>query len=195
VSRGGIVTGPVLPFSQADAITLADGRTLAVCPITPASKPLIAAAMTRLSPESIRRRFFAPRSELSDLDLHQLTALDGWNHYALGTCARSVDGALEGVGVARFVRTPEDPSTAEIAITVVDAFQGRGVGKALVARLVNAATVRGIRTLHAIVLPDNPAIIGLLQRHAPWARWRRHDDHLMAMIPLPAEPVVISAYA
>ena len=136
--------------------------------ITPASKPVIASAMTRLSPESIRRRFFAPRRELSEAELHRLTALDGWNQYALGACTRSDDGTLEGVGVARFARTAQNSSTAELAITVVDAFQGRGVGKALIARLVDAAAARGIRTLHAIVLPDNAAIIGLLQRHAPW---------------------------
>lgn len=178
-----------------EPILLRDGAALTVRPITPASKPVIAAAMRRLSPESIRRRFFAPRRELSELDLHRLTALDGWNQYALGACTRAADGTPEGVAVVRFARTPEDSSIAEIAITVVDAYQGRGLGKALVARLVNAASARGIRTLHAIVLPDNAAIIGLLQRYAPWARWRRHDDQLMAVIPLPAEPVVLSAYA
>lgn len=178
-----------------NSIILGDGQELSVRPITPASKPVIAAAMTRLSPESIRRRFFAPRRELSEAELQRLTALDGWNQYALGACIRGQDGTLEGVGVARFARTPEDSYAAELAITVVDAFQGRGVGKALFARLVNAAAARGIRTLHAIVLPDNAAIIGLLQRHAPWSRWRRHDEHLMAVIPLPAEPVVLSVYS
>jgi RimJ/RimL family protein N-acetyltransferase len=176
-----------------DSIALLDGRVLAVRPITPASKPLIAAAMTRLSPESIRRRFFAPRRELTELELHRLTAMDGWNQYALGVCARGADGALEGIGVARFARTVADPKTAEIAITVVDAFQGQGIGKALVARLIDAATVRGIRQLNAIILPDNAPVIGLLQRLAPWARWRRDGENLMAVIPLPAEPVVLSA--
>jgi RimJ/RimL family protein N-acetyltransferase len=179
--------------SAEDSIALADGRALAVRPITPASKPLIAAAMTRLSPESIRRRFFAPRRELTELELHRLTAMDGWNQYALGVCARGADGALEGIGVARFARTAADPRTAEIAITIVDAFQGRGIGKALVARLADAATTRGIRQLHAIVLPDNTAIIALLQRYAPWARWRHDGDNLMAVIPLPAEPIVLPA--
>jgi len=69
----------VLPLSLDESIHLADGGRFAVRPITPASKPLIAAGMTRLSPESIRRRFFAPRRELSDSDLHRLTAMDGWN--------------------------------------------------------------------------------------------------------------------
>jgi RimJ/RimL family protein N-acetyltransferase len=178
-----------------DFITLSDGRELAVRPITPASKPVIAAAMARMSPQSIRRRFFAPRRELSEAELHRLTALDGWNQYALGACTRGEGGTVEGVGVARFARTPEASPTAELAITVIDAFQGLGVGKALIARLFDAATARGIRTLHAIVLPDNEAIIALLQRHAPWARWRRHDENLMAVIPLRAEPVVLSAYS
>jgi len=176
-----------------DSIVLPRGSRLAIRPVTLASKPLIAAAMARLSPESIRRRFFAPRRELSEPELHRLTALDGWNQYALGVCDRVGNGPLEGVGVARFARTPEASTTAEIAITIVDAYQGRGIGRALIARLANAATTRGIRTLHAIVLPDNAPIIALLQRFAPWARWRRDGDNLMAVIPLPAEPVVVSA--
>jgi acetyltransferase len=185
----------VVPLPLTEAIDVADGGRFAVRPITPASKPLIAAAMTRLSPESIRRRFFAPRRELSAGDLHRLTAMDGWNQYALGACTRGADGVLEGIGVARFARTSPDSRTAEMAITVVDAFQGRGIGKALAAKLVDAATARGIRTLHAIVLPDNAAIIGLLQRYAPWARWRRNGDNLMAVIPLASEPVVLKVLA
>ena len=184
----------VLPLpAPNESIVLADGSRFVVRAITPASKPVIAAAMTRLSPQSIRRRFFAPRRELSELELQRLTAMDGWNQYALGLCTRGAGGALEGVGVARFARTVPDSSSAEIAITVVDAFQGRGIGRALVARLVDAATARGIRTLHAIVMPDNLPIIALLQRYAPWARWRRDGDNLMAVIPLPAEPIVLPA--
>jgi RimJ/RimL family protein N-acetyltransferase len=182
-----------IALADGGQIVLADGGRFTVRAITPASKPVIAAAMTRLSPQSIRRRFFAPRRELSELELQRLTAMDGWNQYALGVCTRGADGALEGVGVARFARTESDSNSAEIAITVVDAFQGRGIGRALVARLVDAATARGIRTLHAIVMPDNLPIIALLQRYAPWARWRRDGDNLMAVIPLPAEPIVLSA--
>lgn len=177
-----------------DTIVSADGRRFTVRPITAASKPLIAAAMSRLSPESIRRRFFAARRELSELDLHRLTAMDGWNQYALGVCTGGSGTPLEGVGVARFARTSENSTTAEMAITIVDAYQGRGIGKALVGRLVDAATARGIRHLHAIVLPDNAAIIGLLQRYAPWARWRHDGDNLMAVIPLASEPLAVAAY-
>src|SRR4030095_1809346 len=150
------MTRPVSRDAAAASATLVlpDGGAFLVRPITPASKSLIAAAMRRLSPESIRRRFFAPRRELSALELHRLTALDGWNQYALGVCARTPDGTLEGVGVARFARLDEDRRTAEIAVTVVDAYQGRGSGSALLARLIAVATTRGIRRLRALSLPD-----------------------------------------
>jgi RimJ/RimL family protein N-acetyltransferase len=174
------------------ALILGDGRRLEVRPITPASKPLLAAAMARLSPESIRRRFHAPRRELSELELLRLTALDGWNQYALGACTRAADGSLEGVAVARFARTAPDADTAEIAITVVDAMQGGGIGKALVTQLTEAAIVRGIRRLQAAVLPDNAPVIGLLRGLAPWAHWRRDGYGLVADIVLP-EPVTVSA--
>ena len=116
-------TPPETPF------VLADGRPVAFVPITPMSKPVIAAAMAHLSPETIRRRFHAARRELSERDLDRLTRLDGWNQYAIGACTVGADGKLEGIGVARFVRMTDDATTAEMAITVVDAYQGRGVGE------------------------------------------------------------------
>ena len=137
------MTRPVV----AESIVLADGRHVTVRPVTPASKPLIAAAMTRLSPESIRRRFFAPRRELSEVELHRLTAMDGWNQYALGACTRAIDGTLQGIGVARFARTPRTRRPPKSRSRVVDAWHGHGIGKGLVAQLVDAAAARGIRTL------------------------------------------------
>lgn len=176
----------------AGGLLLADGRRLAVRPIGPASKPLIAAAFARLSPESIRRRFHAAKRELSEVELHRMTALDGWNQYALGACLPGENGAPEGVAVARFARTAPDADTAEIALTVVDAMQGRGIGKALLAQISEAAIARGIRRLHAAVLPENAPMIALLRGFAPWARWRRDDYGLLADIPLP-EPVALGA--
>src|SRR4029453_15158783 len=154
------------------------------------ASPLVAAAVGGLAPEASRRRFFAPRRELSELEIHRLTALDGWNQYALGVGDRGGNGPLEGVGVAGFGRTSEDSKTAEIAITIVDAYQGRGIGKALLTRIANSATTRGIHVLHAIVLPDNPPNIALLQRFAPWARWRRDGDNLRAVITLRWVPIL-----
>jgi GNAT superfamily N-acetyltransferase len=176
------------PARMPGGLLLEGGLRLTVQPITPASKPMIAAAMARLSPESIRRRFHAPRRELSEAELHRLTSLDGWNHYALGACTSGAGGTAEGVAVARFARTEPGGESAEVAITVVDALHGRGIGRALLQQIVEAARARGVRRLHAAVLPDNAPVIALLRRLAPWARWRRDGYQLVADIPLP-EPL------
>jgi RimJ/RimL family protein N-acetyltransferase len=183
---------PILPV-EGEALPLPDGRRATFRAITPAAKAVIARALRRMSPESIRRRFFSPRRELSDIELERLTAMDGWNRYAIGLCTVGADGAIEGIGDARFVRLDEEPRTAEIALTVVDAYQGKGFGKALLARLVAAATIRGVERLQAFVLPDNEPILALFAKYLPQARWRHTGDHYTADIPLRVAPVRLAA--
>ena len=89
--------------------------------------------------------------------------MDGWNQYALGACARSADGTLEGVGVARFARAAADSNVAEIAITVVDAYQGRGIGSILARELAADARASGIKELVATVCGDNRPSVSLLK--------------------------------
>ena len=166
-----------------EVVTLRDGRTVTVSPITPAAKPLIAAAMATLSRETSRRRFFTVRYQLSDDELDRMTALDGITAFALGAVAHGADDAPHGVGVARYARDAHDPTTAELAILVVDAFQGQGLGKELVTRLVVEARARGIERLRALVLPDNDVVIGMLARHAPSVAIERYGDAMHADIP------------
>jgi GNAT superfamily N-acetyltransferase len=163
--------------------TLRDGRTVVLRPVTPASKPLIAAAMARLSPESSRRRFFTVRYRLSDAEFDRMTALDGTSAFAIGAAASDASGRTQGVGVARYARDADDPTTAELAIIVVDEYQGLGLGKLLITRLVAEAHARGIDRLRAIVLPDNDLVIGMLRKHAPMVEIRGDGDHLIADIP------------
>src|SRR5438874_6698085 len=118
---------PPLP----ETLRLANGYVASIGGITPAERPVMEAAMLRLSPESSRRRFFTPRFRLSERELTFLTSPDGIRHYALGVSGRADDGSVEGIATARFVRLKEEPSTAEIALTVIDPFQRMGIGKAL----------------------------------------------------------------
>jgi len=163
---------------SAPPFRLRDGRAVWFGPVTPAARDVIVRALARLSPESSRRRFFTVRYQLSDRELDALTILDGLNRYAVGATVRGDDGVVEGVGVARYVRTTADPQVAEVAFLVVDAFQGQGVGKALLARLAEAAVERGIRRFEGIVLPDNTPVLGLLTRHAPGTVTHRDYDFL-----------------
>jgi GNAT superfamily N-acetyltransferase len=141
--------------------------TITFAPITPAAKSLIQAAMRRISAESSRRRFFTVRRQLSDRELAQFTELDGWDRYAIGALAHAPGVPVEGIGVARFARLAGRADEAEAAVIVVDAWQGRGIGKRLLRALASAAFARGIVRLRGVVLPDNQPMLELLSRHAP----------------------------
>lgn len=181
---------PIETFSPLALPRLRDGRLLGIEPITPAARPLIERAMARVSPESSRRRFFTPRFRLSDRELDALTNLDGHDHFALGAVIEGGDGAPEGVGVARFVRVPERHDAAEVAILVVDDFQGQGVGRMLLARLALAALARGIARFRGMVMSDNDPMLKLLSRYAPGLSMARVDGHLDIEVPLLARHAV-----
>src|ERR671917_985489 len=83
----------------------------------------------RLSPETVYRRFHAPVHRLPDETVRRLVTVD----HDLREAIVAVVGG-EVIGVARYDRAPEDPSTAEVAVLVEDAWQGAGVGRQLLAR-------------------------------------------------------------
>ena len=96
-------------------------------PIRPDDKGLLSDGLRRLSPQSVQRRFLTPKRSFSRAELRYLTEVDGRDHVALvaeNPCAPT----RRLVAVARFVRNNEEPDTAEIAVTVGDSFQGRGLG-------------------------------------------------------------------
>jgi RimJ/RimL family protein N-acetyltransferase len=114
-----------------------------------------------LSERSRRLRFLGPKPVLGERDVEQLVDV--------GCCGRQAVAAIdqatgEAVGIARYVRLGADRQTAEVAFEVVDAWQGRGVGRLLVDALADVAAEEGIRRLHATVAPDNRAALALMRR-------------------------------
>ncbi len=143
-----------------DAARLRDGAEVVIGPLRADDAPLLADAFGRLSEESRRLRFLGPKPTLSASELRYLTEVDGHNHEAL--CA--IDPATgRGIGVGRFVRDPQDPRRAEVAITVTDDWQHRGLGKLLLRRLADRARDEGVRSFTALVSDDNRNMRGLLQ--------------------------------
>jgi RimJ/RimL family protein N-acetyltransferase len=144
-----------------DVARLRDGREVLISRLTPADAPLVADAFARLSEESRRLRFLGPKTSLSAAELRYLTEIDGHHHEALG----AIDPASgRGVAIGRFVRDLEDPERAEVAITVADDWQGRGLGKIMLSRLVDRAREAGVRKFTALVSTDNRAMQNLLRR-------------------------------
>jgi RimJ/RimL family protein N-acetyltransferase len=142
--------------------TLADGTRVRLRPIVPEDKAHILAAWQRLSPESRYRRFMSPMDELTPEMLAQLTEIDYVDHFAWAAFALDEKGE-PGIGVARYVRVKDEPEVAEAAVTVVDDYQGRGVGTLLLQALGAVALENGIKRFRGYVLSDNRAIRELLE--------------------------------
>jgi RimJ/RimL family protein N-acetyltransferase len=129
--------------------------------IRPDDKGRLAAGLARLSPETRHRRFLMPKPRFSSSELRYLTEIDGFDHVAI--VAVSAEDPEIFYGVARFVRLRADPTTAEAAIVVGDALQGRGLGRELGRRLADEARERGVQRFTASMLGDNVAAQALFR--------------------------------
>ena len=134
---------------------------MVVRPIRPDDKRRLANAFERSSPESRYRRFLSPTNTLQSSQLRYLTEIDHHRHEAIQAVDPHTD---EGVGVARFIRSPEDPSVAEVAVAVVDDWQGRGLGTVLLHDLAARARDAGIERFSASVLAENKPMIEAFRR-------------------------------
>jgi len=140
-------------------VTLRDGARITLRPLAGNDRPRVAASFARLSEESRYRRFFTTKNELSEADLDRLLDVDHRDHEAIVAIDPETD---QLVGVARYVRLTEDGEVAEVAVTVADDWQGRGLGRALLDRLTYRARQEGVRYFSALVQSDNHASLGLV---------------------------------
>jgi len=148
---------------------LRDGSEIVIRPIRPDDKNAIESGFDRMSPESRYRRFFAPLQRLSERDLRYLTEVDHTDHEALIGFDRD---SGTPVGVARYVRG-DVAAEAEVAVTVVDDWQGRGAATALLDALVERARDENVDRFVALVLSENTDALELFAHLAPDAQRRR----------------------
>lgn len=146
------------------AAALKDGTPVWVRAIRPDDRDTLGAAFARLSERTVYHRFFQTKTELTTGELTYLTELDFRDH--VGLFVLNGDRASrELMGVGRFVRIHGGVADrAEVALTVGDVYQGRGVGTLLVRHLLLLAREVGIRWLEADVLPGNGAMLHLFER-------------------------------
>lgn len=149
--------------------TLGDGTRVLIRRIRPDDKERLQAGMQALSMESRYRRFMGAKKHLSAAELRYLTEVDHLDHQAWIVLDPS-DPAQPGLGVARWVRLPDEPRVAEAAITIVDSFHGRGLGTLLLRVMAGAARERGIDSFRAYVLADNAPMLHILAEHNPVKR-------------------------
>ena len=141
-------------------VALRDRSTVLIRQVQSADAPLVADGFARLSPRSRQLRFLTGKKQLSSAELRYFTDVDHHDHEAL-VALNPADG--RGVGIARYIRHADDPHAAEIAVTIVDDWQGRGLGTELVTRLSGRARHEGIHRFTALVAEDNMAVARMLR--------------------------------
>lgn len=161
---------------------LDDGTPVRFRRIRPEDKDLLQSGFEMLSPQSRYRRFFSMVDHLSEKQLRYFTEIDFIDHYAW--IAEIPEGI--GLGVARWIRLRDEPDVAEGAVTVIDPFHNRGIGKALLWLGVRSAIEAGIRAIRVSVLSENdPVLTWLKEAGADPGRWS--SGVLEVDIPLPRD--------
>jgi RimJ/RimL family protein N-acetyltransferase len=141
--------------------TLRDGTRVEIRALRPADRDALLGALGRMTDESIRRRFFAPKRHFSEREIEFYSNVDFVDHVAL--VAVLDQGTRQAiVGGARYIMTR--PGVAEVAFAVDDAYQGRGIGGRLIKHLVAIAREAGLREFVAEVLPGNAAMLSVFKK-------------------------------
>jgi acetyltransferase len=130
-------------------------------PVRPEDEPAFVRAFARLSPRTVRLRFFAPLKEMSHALAARLTQIDYEREMAL--LLTDADGAGDILGVVRLMADP-DNSRAEFAIVVRDDMAGQGLGTLLMQKIVAYGRGRGIREIFGDVLAENETMLDLCRR-------------------------------
>ncbi|CAM4206298.1 Acetyltransferase Pat [Mycobacterium basiliense] len=148
-------------------VRLHDGTQLLLRPVLPGDSERTVHGHVHFSSETIYRRFMSARVPDRAM-MHYLSEVDYVDHFVWVM----LDGD-DPVADARFVRDEHDPTVAEIAFTVADAYQGRGIGSFLIGALAVAARVGGIARFSARMLADNLPMRIIMDRYG--AVWQRED--------------------
>jgi acetyltransferase len=143
------------PREMEGHVHLRDGTEIAVRPIQPEDAPALHEMVSRAAAEDLRLRFFQPMRRLPEQLAARLTQIDYDREMAF-VSLDPADGAITGVG--RLMADP-DLREAEYAIIVRTDWKGRGLGYALMNRIITFATERGIETIYGEVLRENEPML------------------------------------
>jgi len=144
--------------------TLKDGTEVTIRAIRADDGARILEVFNALDRESIYRRFFSPKKELSDAELRQLTEVDSSQVSALVVTTQK-DGVETLLGGGRYaVEGGERPQSAELAFLTRGAYRRQGIASLLLCHLILLAREAGLSRLEADVLADNQSMLNVFRR-------------------------------
>src|SRR3712207_3774879 len=150
----------VHPADYSAVEVLRDGRRTEIRALRSAARSSLLAAVGRTSAESLYRRFFAVRQSFTEREIIGFLDVDFVDRVALVAMIEE-HGQPVIAGGGRYIVI--QPGKAEIAFVVIDQYQGQGIGAALMRHLIIVARSVGLRELIAEVLPENTAMLKVLQ--------------------------------
>lgn len=147
-----------------DFYFVSEGINFHLRPIKSTDKVLLQKGYQELSEWSKYMRFFANRSQLNENQLNFFTEVDGINHVAWILLDES-ETEFKLAGVGRFVKIPESHEMAEVAVTVVDSYQKKGLGRLLFSLINILAGRSDLQKLRHYVLPENQTVMKILHHY------------------------------
>ena len=142
---------------------LKNGTSVLVREVTQEDRHLLQIGFEHLSEQAKYFRFLGVHKNLTAAELDKFTASNGPDHFAVGALVEGT-AAPEPVGIARYIRLPDQNHVAEIAITIADSHQHQGLGSLLLGVLAKFARLGGITEFNALVHSENTAMLGLLSQ-------------------------------
>ena len=166
---------------------LRDGTRALIWELLPQDREAMREGYETLSEETRYHRFLTGVPHLTPplLD-HLVDDVDGIDHVALGLVALDADGAGVPVGVARMIRYSDRPTAADVAVTVLDDWQARGVATALLTELVRRRPV-GVTHLVTTIAADNEPALAMMRRLGPTTVTGSDTPRLDVVVELPPE--------
>jgi len=173
--------------------TLKDGTEVTVRAIRADDGTRILKAFNALDRESIYRRFFNPKKELSDAELKQLTEVDFSQVLALVVTMQR-DGAETLLGGGRYaVEAGDRPQSAEIAFLTGGAYRGQGIASLLLQHLTLLARETGLSRFEADVLGENQSMLNVF-RHSGLRMTQRRDGNVVHVTLSLADPSICPSF-
>jgi RimJ/RimL family protein N-acetyltransferase len=140
--------------------TLRSGRQIEIRSLRADDRAQLLAAIAGTSAQSRFRRFFASKRDFTEQEIEFFLDVDFVNHVAL-VAVMEENGRPAIAGGARYIIV--QPEKAEVALAVVDQYQGQGIGTALICHLATIARAAALRELIAEVLPENVPMLKAFQ--------------------------------
>jgi len=177
-------TGPefsaIYPAHLTASWPLGIPHSITVRPIRPEDIDLETEFARKLSKETRYNRFLGGGVRLTPELLEKFTRIDFSRDMAL-IASTTIEGAEIAIGVARYARLADDV-ICEFAITVADAWQGCGVGRKLLAMLVDSARGHGLRQIIGDVLATNTPMLHLARSQGFRIEWHPEGAELRRVV-------------